>query len=109
MVDTLLMTGELQTGAVVEIQVGKCVFVGVVVSADHLNVRLDMDGRFKTGTLISIYDPDSECAVQGKVFGCAPNEAGGFCLEVIRNPSEMQPIGDGLFVWPPHALQYAQV
>lgn len=103
------MTGELNAGAVVEIQVGKYVFVGVVIDTNETGVWVDMDGRLKMGTQVSLYDPTADCALQGKISHCAPSEAGGFRLQITPGipvvGGSVAP--DPVFVWPPYVLHYA--
>ncbi|HYP05447.1 MAG TPA: hypothetical protein VER03_04360 [Bryobacteraceae bacterium] len=104
------MADELQSGTAVEVRVRKCVFVGFVVSADDLNVRVEMDGCLKSGTLVSISDPEAVYdTVQGRVFECTATSSGGFCLNVVRTPEKSDNLSDSLLVWPPNSLQFAHM
>jgi hypothetical protein len=102
------MTGEQRQGSVVEVKVGKCVFVAVVITADEAGVCLEMDGGLKAGAIVSVYDPVSDSTTQGKVLDCTPINSGGFLLHIESSPASVTE-GDAAFIWQHSALHTAHL
>ena len=102
------MTGEQRQGSVVEVKVGKCVFVAVVFTADEAGVCLEMDGGLKTEDVVSVYDPISDSTIKGKVSDCTPIHSGGFHHHIESSPASVTE-GDAAFIWQHSALRNAHL